>query len=142
MMRAASGSLVEGYVLDEQIELHRLQKSLNLPVIVLEDFFVEQMKNELLSIGYTSKSYYHASFVIGSLPADFKAVEQDIVYKAVTDTFTTRQWSLDDEILHESFRKKGIAFPHQFDATCMQKLKEKKQNILGAEILVIEATKI
>lgn len=68
-------------------------------------------------------------------------IEQDLMYKAVTDSLTVRQWDLTDKKLIESLAKKNIALPDHFDASFVADLRAKKQKVFGAEILVIEAVK-
>lgn len=137
-----SRALALGYLTEMQYGLSLLQNKLNLKVVALEDFFVDQVKEELNEIGYTSNIYYHASFTAGDLPAGFSTVKQDLLYKSVTDSATVRQWCLTDENLLNRLSKKGLSLPDHFNDGFLSDLKEKGQKILGAEILVIEAKKI
>lgn len=121
--------------------LHILQQALNLKVICLEDFFINQIQNELKEMGYTSKMYYHASFTTGEPPQALCEVKQDLIYKPVTDTRTVRQWSLTDSNLLSQLEKKDIHLPNQFSNEFLLDLREKGHKIFGAEILVIEAQK-
>lgn len=125
-----------------QCALHQLQNKFNLKVINLEDFFVEQLKNELAEAGYEADIFYHNSFSCGDLPKEFSAIKQDLVYKSVTDTFSVREWCLTDEKLLESLSKKKLTLPSHFNEEFLTSLREKQQKIFGAEILVINATKI
>jgi hypothetical protein len=122
--------------------LHLLQEKLNLSVISLEDFFVEQVKIELAALGYTSRSFYHASFTKADPPRLTNPIKQDLLYKPVTDTlYVVSQWAFNDELLLHTLGKKDIHFPEKYTESYLQKLKEENKLILGAEILVIEATK-
>lgn len=137
-----SMAIMSGRASQMQHGLHQLQKKLNLKVINLEDFFVEQVKKELKQAGYKSNVYYHASFEIGDLPKGLSGIKQDLVYRPVTDTATVRQWSLTDEKLVTSLDKKGLSLPVNFNEDFLINLREKGKKIFGAEILVVEATKI
>lgn len=124
--------------------VYLLQKEYNLKIINLEDFFVEQVKNELEQVGYTVNSYYHTSFTTGNAPTEEEGVEkvkQDLIYEAVTDTTRIRQWSLSDEKLWNNLKQKGIQLPSHFNASFLSDLRENGHKIFGSEILVIEGTK-
>jgi hypothetical protein len=103
---------------------------------------VEHVKNELEEAGYMAEVYYHTSFTIGNLAKGLSDIEQDLVYKSVSETATIRQWSLTDEILLKDLSKKGLHLPTHFDEEFLRSLREKGQKILGAEILVINAKKV
>lgn len=125
-----------------QYKLHQLQEKLNLKVVNLEDFFSDQVKNELEKIGYNTNVYYHNSFTTGEMPKSGSAVNQDLIYKPVTDVEgTVRQWSLNDGKLLDALAKKDIQLPEHFSESFLADLRAKGHKILGAEILVIEAIK-
>lgn len=77
-----------------------------------------------------------------ALPKDLSGINLDLVYKSVTDTSTVRQWSLDDKNLLDSLSNKGIKLPEEFNGQFLQNLRENGHKIFGAEILVVEATKV
>ncbi len=141
MVEKDTMAIMCGYMPERQYELHQLQKKFNLKVIELEDFFAEQMKSELEQAGYRANVYYHASFVVEDVPKGISAVNQDLIYKSVTDTATIRQWSLTDRNLLNWLAKKGLKLPGHFNGAFLSNIKEKGQKISGAEVLVIEATK-
>ena len=122
-----------------QKQLLELKEKFNLKVIDFEDFFIEQIKSELKDIGYRTNIYYHTSFTTGKL--EFP-IEKDLLYKSVTDTVTVRQWLLNEKFFLNSMNKKGINLPSHFNETFLGNLRNKGHKIFGAEILVIEATKI
>ena len=145
MIREESISLaMKGHVSKTQHILHQLQKTLNLRVIELEEFYVEQVKKDLEQTGYKANVYYHASFETGKLPqvvsCDF---EQDLLYKSVSETATIRQWSVTDQNLVNWLGKKGLALPKEIlQEAFLSNLRDKGHKIFGAEFLVIEATKL
>jgi hypothetical protein len=124
-----------------QTELHTLQKDLNLKVITLDDFFSYQIKEELEEVGYKANIYYHASFARGPLPKDLPNIKQDLLYKAVADTGTVRQWAVNDQNLINSLQQKDLILPTDIDGIPLGNLK-KDEKIFGAELLVVEAKKI
>jgi hypothetical protein len=135
--------IMKGLVSKMQSEVNKLQNKLNLKIIELEDFFVEQVKQELEQTGYKANVYYHASFSTGELPKGIiSEVKQDLVYKSVTDTSTVRQWSLSDQNLVNWLGKKKLKLPNHFTETFLNDLRKNYQKIFGAEFLVIEATKL
>jgi hypothetical protein len=119
-----------------QVELRLIQKKFDLKVIELESFFTKQVQEELDEAGYESEVYYHASFTLGQAK-----VTQDLVYKRVTDIFAVREWCPTDERFLNGLKEKGLKFPEHFDENFLRTMRMKRQKILGAEILVIEATK-
>ncbi len=133
--------IMKGYVSEMQFKLHQLQEKHDLKVIILEDFFVEQIKNDLKQTGYNANTYYHAAFTTGEPPKGLSKINEDLVYKSVTDTATLRQWSLSDENLFNWLAGKKLALPSHFDEAFLCNLRSTGQKIFGAEILVIEATK-
>lgn len=137
-----SMAIMHGRVSQMQYGLHQIQRKFDLQVINLEDFFVEQVKNELMEAGYETDIHYHNSFTCGDLPKGLSGIKQDLVYKPVTDTATVRQWCLTDEKLLDSLSKKGLSLPDHFNEEFLISLRKKQQKIFGAEILVINAKKI
>lgn len=131
---------ISGQVSELQQELHKLKEKFDLKVISIEDFFVEQVKSELMQAGYQADVYYHASFATGDLPKGFSG-KQDLFYKPVTDIATVRQWCLTDERLLKSLSEKGLNLPIHFNEDFLLSLKERGHKIFGAEILVIDAQK-
>jgi hypothetical protein len=85
-----SKAIMSGKVTQIQYGLHQLQQKFDLQVIQLEDFFIEQVKKELKEAGYESEIYYHNSFTFGAIPKGLQGIQQDLVYKPVTDIFTVR----------------------------------------------------
>lgn len=142
MIEDEARAIMDGRTSHTQHALRQLQGTLNLKVIELESFFTEQLSNELKQTGYKSRVYYHSSFTTGDLPKGLSGIKQDLIYKSVTDTATVRQWSLQDKNLLVSLSNKGIRLPEQFNDQSLQNLREKGQKIFGAEILVVEATKM
>lgn len=131
-----------GYVSDLHLHLQELKKQLNLKVVMLEDFFVEQMIHDLTDAGYSHKAYYHASFAADTPREKTSIIKQDLLYKPVTDpTGTVRQWSLNDKNLLNRLSDKGLHLPSHFNEAFLQDLRSKQQKILGAEILIIEGIK-
>ena len=135
-----------------QTGLHQLQQRLNLPIVKLEDFYAQQVKEDLERAGYTTKTYYEASFVPESMPsnllfvpgtppADFADPQQDLSYKSVTDTFVIKSWAIYDPNLSSWLASKGLSLPPQFNEEYISKLRTHGVKLLGAEILVIEAVK-
>lgn len=137
-----SMAIMSGKVSQMQYGLHQLQQKFDLQVIVLEDFFVEQVKNELIESGYEAEVHYHNSFTCGDLPKELSGIKQDLVYRPVTDTSTVRQWCLTDEKLLSSLSRKGLSLPVHFNEEFLTNLRERQQKIFGAEILVINAKKL
>lgn len=129
-----------GKVSEMQIQLHNLHDTLNLKVICLEDFFVEHVQQELAEAGYESYSYYHSAYVAGNLPPISMPIKQDLLYRSVTDWATVRQWALDDAGLRAILSEKKLALP-TFSEDFLNALRSKNQKLLGAEILVVVATK-
>jgi hypothetical protein len=128
-------ALDSGSPSDLQIQLHDQKKEKNLKVVVLEDFFVEQVTKELADAGYATKVYYKASFV----PAKSQFLG-DIVFKSVTDTVTVRPWNVDDQPFKVWFESKHHCAP-QIDEKCLPGMRARGEQFFGAEALVIEATK-
>lgn len=118
-----------------QIELREFQEKFDPIIINLEEFFTQRVQKELEETGYESDVYYHAAFTVGNVGAT-----QDVVYKAVTDLFTVREWSPTDEKFQNRLSKKDLKLPH-YGEDSLRCMRMKGQKILGAEILVIEATK-
>lgn len=141
MIEKQTMMIMAGEVPLMQYQLHQLQEKFDLKVIDFEGFFVEQVKSELEQVGYTADVYYHASFTTGDLPEGASGIQQDLVYKPVTDTATVRQWCLTDDKLLNSLAQKQLSLPSHFNEDFCQTLREKGQKILGAEILVIDAKK-
>ncbi len=140
MMEEESMTILQSRGSEMQNSLQRLQRELDLDVIVLEDFFVEQVKGELNEIGYATNVFYHHSFEIAAAPTGEQNITEDLLYKSVTDTCTVRQWSLRDANLIDSLAQKGLTLPH-FDESFLRRLRATGQKIFGAQILVIEAQK-
>lgn len=141
IIQQESNLCTRGRVSQTQQWTHQLKDRLNLKVIVLEDFFVEQAKADLEQIGYKVHVRYHASFSTGRTLKGTCEIKQDLVYKSVTDTCTVKQWAVTDPNLIESLAKKNLKLPTDFTASFLHDLKKKNQKIFGAEFLVIEATK-
>ncbi len=137
-----SKGIFDGRVSQMQYGLHQLQRKFDLKVISLEDFFAEQVKKELMEVGYETDIYYHNSLTSGDLPKGVSRVEQDLVYKPVTDTATVRQWGVTDEKFLVSLSNKGLSLPGHINEEFLMSLREKGQKLFGAEILVINARKI
>ena len=129
--------LSQGYLSKSQIFLHHLQEQLNLKVIDLEDFYIKKTQSLLEEVGYTSIAYRHVSFITAPLSIKSPNVKQDLVYKAVSDTATVRQWALDDRKLKENLEQKNIPFP----SIPVESLRENGEKVFGAELLIIVATK-
>lgn len=121
--------------------LHELIAKSNLEIINMEEFFIERIKKDLEEAGYEADVYYHAAFEVGNLSAGLSPSSQDLVYRAVSDTAALRQWSLTDQKLLDELSKKGLSIPKHFDEDFLRSMRARGQKILGAEILVIEATK-
>lgn len=129
--------LSQGYLSESQILLHQLQKKFDLKVVELEDFYIKKTQSLLEEVGYTSLAYRHVSFITATLPTESPHVKQDLVYKAVSDTATVRQWALDDQKLRENLEQKNISLPN----IPIESLREKGEKVFGAELLVIVGTK-
>lgn len=125
-----------------RIQLFKLQQTLNLKIICLEDFYIQQVKEELKECGYETTTFYHTSFVTGELSKKLSPITQDLIYKSVTDTMTVRQWKLSDPRLLDVLSQKGLTIPAIFDHGFLANLKEKGHKIFGAEIHVIAAKKV
>jgi hypothetical protein len=147
----AIAALKAGGLSKTQIWLHQLQQKMNLPIVQLEDFYVQQVKKELAQAGYTAKAYYEASFVPEKSPGDVVFVpgsppcdlgsQKDLNYKSVTDTFVIKSWAIHDPNLSSWLASKGLQMPPQFDEEYIAKLRAQGKKLLGAEVLVIEAKK-
>lgn len=135
-------TIMSGRISELQYGLHQLQVKFNLKVINLEDFFAEQVKNELIEAGYEAEIYYHNSFTCDDVPKGLPGIKQDLLYKPVTDSASVRQWCITDEKLLDSLSKKGLSLPDHFNEEFLISLRENQQKIFGAEILVINAKKI
>lgn len=120
--------------------LHVLQKKEKLSIIALEDFFAEQVQNELRKVGYKTNAYYHASFAIGDMPEP--PIEEDLIYKPVTGNPTLRRWNFTDKPCLNNLSKKGISVPRMFTKEFAASLRQERKQILAAEILVIKAQKL
>jgi hypothetical protein len=137
-----SQSVMSGKVSQYQSDINKLKVNLGLNVIILEEFYAEQVKNELAEVGYEADVHYHNSFACADISNKYSEINKDLAYKPVSDTFTVRQWSLTDEKLLKSLSKKGLALPREFTAEFIDSLKQKHQVVLGAECLVIDARKV
>lgn len=142
IMETESRKIRAGQVSEIQEMHYALKEKFNLRLIVLEDFFVEQMKRELAQTGYASRHYYHVCFEEENSSQNFSRIQQPLVYKAVSDQVTVRQWKFTDPYLIEALREKNLSLPSHFDDAFEEELKQKNKKIFGAEILVIEATKM
>ena len=128
---------------EKQLKLQKLQQEQNLTVIALEDFYVEQMKRDLEEVGYDVDSYYHTAFVVGDVPEGVPATpQQNFVYKPVTEVGNMRKTPLTESDTVDSWAKKGLTFPEQFNnKEFLSEMRAKGQKIFGAEMLVIAAQK-
>ena len=135
-------SIDKGVVSKLQLFLREIVEPYAFPVVVVEDFFVAQMKADLEEVGYKVSSYYHTSFTVAELPKDWSVPKYELIYKAVTDARPYRQWALDDRALSIALNEKAIALPLHFDKAFVDSIRASNERILGAEILVIEAIKI
>ncbi len=126
-----------------QLELQKMQSEQNLKIIVLEDFFVENMKRELDEVDYDVDAYYHASFTRGAVPNGLDVpTEQRFVYKPVTEVGNLRAVPLTESDIVEGWSKKGPKLPKHFnDEAVFSDMRKKGQKIFGSEILVIAAQK-
>jgi hypothetical protein len=129
-------SALKGESTPLQRGLRELQKKWDLKVVNLEEFFTAQVQRELEETGYKSDVYYHASFTVGQAE-----IMRDLIYKPVTDIFAVREWSLTNQKLLNFLNMKGLSIPKHFDEDFLRSMRRAGQNIIGAEILVIEATK-
>jgi hypothetical protein len=125
---------------ENQIFLHNLQQKLQLKVVALEDFYVNQVKEELANAGYSNTSYYSSAFVTGKLPDELNT-PGDLIYKPVTDTIIIKSWEVENQLLKEWLLSKGLAIPPQLDKRAVSQIRDSGLKIIGAEVLVIEATK-
>lgn len=122
-----------------QTLLRELYKKKLIQVIAIEDFFVEKMKEMLENTGYSSTSHYHHSFTV-EVPNSLKS-GQELIYKPVTDAgLSVRQWKLYDKRFVNWLKDKNLNVP-EFASGYVKHLKTTDHRILGAEFLVIEATK-
>lgn len=115
-------------------------QGLPLPVIPLEDYFVSDLCAEFQEVGYTPKSFYRHAFTTGPAPASFSTQDTRLIYRPVTDVFTLDNYGLNDPSLIQFLAEKQLEMPH-FDEAFLQSAKAKNHQILGAEVLVVEATK-
>lgn len=134
--------MLHGGASSMQYVLHDLQKEFNLKVICLEDVFVKQVRQELHEAGYKSNVYYHASFQIEDRHKNTSHIEKDLLYKGITDHPTVRGCSVTNEELLSSLDQKGLRVPEEFNEAFLLELRKKGRKIGGAEILVVEATKL
>lgn len=126
----------------QQLEWARSEK--NLQVIIFEEYFAKKMIKLFADIGYEAKFYYHASFCLMNIH-DIVAtseIEQPIVYKPISDTLLpVRQWSHKDKEFLSRLKHKNLALPTHCDDQFFAELLKSDQRLVGAELLVIEATK-
>jgi hypothetical protein len=113
-----------------------LQKKHNFKIVVLEDYYTEQVKDQLEGLGYRARSFYHLACVINNL-----SNEKPFTYKPVTDYPFLRDWSIQDTDLAEFLDSKGLGLPEEFKNKTDEELKDLHSQILAAEFLVIEGTK-
>lgn len=130
-------NVARGITSQFQHQLHQIREVDKLQVIALEDFIIERITNDLVSAGYTPTVRYHASFASGPLPQGIN-VQQDLVYKAVTDTATIRAWSVDDVKFKNYLTTKELSLPNSLDSKQLQELRDKGHKVMGSEFLVIE----
>ena len=124
-----------------QEELRRLQKEHDLPVVILEDFYKERAMEELAKVGYACKDYYTASFILDKPVWPFQDPAAGLlVHKSVTDNFIVKSWRPNNPEFSQWLSSKGIQ-PPQFCDEELSHIRAKGLKILGAEILVVEATK-
>lgn len=135
MISQGAMTIINGRVSQTQCRLHQLQKKFGLKVIVLEDFFAKQVKDELVQVGYQADVYYHASFTTEDPPKGLPKIKQDLIYKPVTDTATVRQWCLTDETFLNSLSKKGLALPNHFNGEFLFSLRERGKKYLEQKFL-------
>lgn len=141
-MTQESETIARGGISHEQMQFRRLQQQHNLPVIVLEDFFVELLNYELAEAGYEAESCYHAAFTSGVLPKGLRAqVKQDLMYKSVTDSVSVRQWDPKAEKFVEALSTKQLSLPTHINEEYLSAMRKKGHHLFGAEILLIVATK-
>ena len=77
------------------------------------------------------KWYYQAAFATSPDSKSTKADKPNLYYKPVTDCYSVRQWNPTDPNFESLLAQKGLKKP------CFKGAKK----ILGAEILVIKATR-
>jgi hypothetical protein len=127
-----------------QLQLEKAKEAFGLKVIPLEEYFVEKTKKMLERLGYSAKSYYHTSFCEASLstlaePAELK---QPIVYKPISDSLLpVRQWCHKDRDFLGRLQHKNLSLPSSCNDKFIKELFERNNRLIGAELLIIEATK-
>jgi hypothetical protein len=138
----ATEALKKQRMSDIQTYLHRIKEQYNLEIISLEDTFTHLLKTEFNRLGYTCRIFYHASFVsVDRSSVKDQATIEALCYRAVSDSFTLRTWALNDPNFAMNLKKRGISIPREFcDPLYTSQCKATDQIILGAEILVAEAT--
>ncbi len=127
VIQKESYKIMTGKVSKLQRFVHQTKKELDLKLIELEEFFTQQLQKELKQLEYCTKKFYHASFSIGAPPENFSNTKLDMIYKAVTDTVSIRQWSFLDKIFLNSLENKGLSLPAHFTQEFFENLKKQKK---------------
>jgi hypothetical protein len=145
MRMAFLRALIEGTPMKQHRQLHEFKDAfyrngIFLPVLSLEDYFVSELSQQFEEIGYMTKSFYRHAFTTGSLPSSIPPSPKPLFYRSVTDIFDFKSRDLDDPELKRFFAEKQLEMP-VFDEEFLRDVRTKKQKVLGAELLVVEATK-
>ncbi len=135
---------MDGKVSELQQSIESVRLKYNAIPMNFEDYFIEQIKNNFENTGYKVNIYYHASFTVGKLPPTVThPITENLIYKATAGSATLRQWALTDANLQIQLKAKGLEFPAYFkDKMFRIGLIENGHKVFGAELLIIEATKL
>ena len=157
MTMAQRAELVQSLAISaEQGKTHAFQLLLSfltaqhpLKMVAAEDFYAEQMQLTLQAAGYTTRRFYQASFVPGEWTQEhaknFRTVGSgsfNTFYRSVCNPGTIRAWGIDNLKFKATLAEKGITVPVEFDETRMKALSEQGHVLFGAEVMVIEATRV
>jgi hypothetical protein len=127
-------------------DIYNWQKENNAKIICLEDYYKEKMIKLLNEKGYETKAYYYNSFTVQNfkeLQIESQVIKQPLIYKAVTDMKgSVRQWDLNDNNLIQNLALKGLSIPEKYNAEFVDELNKNNNKLIGAELLVIECTKV
>jgi hypothetical protein len=133
-----------GKISARQEQLEWAKGEYGLTVVPLEEYFADKMVKLFTNMGYEAKFYYHTSFVVMNL-LEIKTpskVEQPILYRPISDSLEpVCQWSHKDKNFLARLKHKKLSLPADCDDKWIENLLQNNQRLVGAELLVIEATK-
>lgn len=120
LVQSEALAVYKGRISPLQRLLSQLRNELDLKIVNLVDFFVEQMETQLDQAGYDSKKYFHTTFTVGKKLERYQ-MQQDLLYKDVSGIVAMRQWALNDSIFLNNLAEKEITLPKKFTEAFLNK---------------------